>query len=156
MRIFTLFITLFFTGTAAMADGGRQKSEVIVPEGWEGAYNDWGYAPAVKTEDGTIYVSGVVSRLRGEGSYEEQYAAGFKAALETIDNILKEGGASLDDVVELMTFHTDLARQIETAVKARMEVMNPPHPAWTAVGTTALVPPLGVTEIRVVAKIAKD
>jgi hypothetical protein len=34
-----------------------------------------------------------------------------------------------------------------------MEVMCPPHPSWTAVGTTALAAPDGVTEIRVVAKL---
>ena len=32
-----------------------------------------------------------------------------------------------------------------------MEVMNEPHPAWTAVGTTALAIPDGVTEIKVIA-----
>jgi hypothetical protein len=31
--------------------------------------------------------------------------------------------------------------------------MRPPHPAWTAVGTTALASPDGVTEVRVTAKL---
>jgi enamine deaminase RidA (YjgF/YER057c/UK114 family) len=56
-------------------------------------------------------------------------------------------------VIDITSYHTDLARQIESAVKARMEVMRPPHPSWTAVGTTALAAPDGVTEIRVVAKL---
>ncbi len=156
MRILTIMATCLFATSAAWADGGRQKAEIIIPEGWRQTYDNWGFAPAVRTEDGTIYVSGVVASLRGEGSYEEQYAEGFRAALETIANILETGGASMDDVVQLMTFHTDLARQVDTAVRVRKEMMNPPHPAWTAVGTTALVPPLGVTEIQVVAKIARD
>ena len=134
------------------ADGGRQAAEVIVPEEAKSSYENWGYAPAIKVGN-TIYVSGVVSRLEGEGSYEERYARGFKSALEWIEKVLNEADASLDDVVDITSFHTDLQRQLETAVKARMEVMRPPHPAWTAVGTTALASPDGETEIRVIAYV---
>ncbi len=133
-----------------LADGSRQSAEIIVPESHTWAYENWGFAAAV-VEDDIVYVSGVVTFLEGEGSYEERYARGFRSALIEIDNILGEAGASLDDVVDITTFHTDLARQIETAVAVRMEVMNEPHPAWTAVGTTALAVPDGVTEIKVIA-----
>jgi hypothetical protein len=33
----------------------------------------------------------------------------------------------------------DLPRQLQTAIKVRIETMNPPHPVWTAVGTTACI-----------------
>jgi enamine deaminase RidA (YjgF/YER057c/UK114 family) len=136
----------------AFAEGGRQEAEIIVPEEAKAAYENWGYAPAVKVGK-TIYVSGVVSLLEGEGSYEERYARGFRTALNWIEKVLNEGGASLDDVVDITSFHTDLQRQLEIAVKVRMEAMSPPHPAWTAVGTTALATPDGVTEIKVVAVV---
>lgn len=136
------------------ADGGRQEAEVIVPEDRRSSYENWGYAPAIKVGD-TIYVSGVVSGLVGEGSYEERYARGFRRALEHIESVLKEAGASLDDVIDITSFHTDLQRQLEVAVKVRMEVMSPPHPAWTAVGTTALATPDGQTEIRVIAYVGR-
>ena len=133
-----------------LAEGSRQSAEIIVPESHTWAYENWGFAAAV-VEDDIVYVSGVVTFLEGEGSYEERYARGFRSALVEIDNILGEAGASLDDVVDITTYHTDLARQIQTAVAVRMEVMNEPHPAWTAVGTTALAVPDGVTEIKVIA-----
>lgn len=136
----------------AYAEGGRQKAEIIIPEEARSSYENWGYAPAVKVGN-TIYVSGVVSLLEGEGNYEERYARGFKTALSWIEKVLNEAGASLDDVVDITSFHTDLQRQLEVAVKVRMEVMAPPHPAWTAVGTTALATPDGVTEIKVVALV---
>jgi enamine deaminase RidA (YjgF/YER057c/UK114 family) len=135
-----------------LAQGSRQKAEIVVPEDARSSYENWGYAPAVKIGN-TIYVSGVVSYLEGEGSYEERYARGFKTALNWIEKILNEAGASLDDVVDIISFHTDLQRQLEVAIKARMEAMSPPHPAWTAVGTTALASPDGVTEIKVVAYV---
>lgn len=142
--------------TAASAEGARQRSELILPEARKASYETYGYAPAIKTEDGTIYVSGVIAGLRGEGRYEERYAAGFRAALEAIAAVLAEAGAGLDDVVDITTYHTDIARQLDTAVKVRMAMMAKPHPAWTAVGTTGLATSDGVTEIRVIAKAPAD
>jgi enamine deaminase RidA (YjgF/YER057c/UK114 family) len=134
-------------------DGARQQSRVIVPDKYRSLYESWGFAPAIVTRDGTIYVSGVVSRLEGEGTYEARYAAGLKKAIQRIEELLAVAGATLDDVIDITSYHTDLARQLETAVKARKEVMRPPHPSWTAVGTTALASPDGVTEVRVIAKL---
>lgn len=149
----TLLSTLFFLGSmASNAQGTRQEAEIIVPANWQQTYDTWGYAPAVQIEN-TVYVSGVVSVLEGEGTYEERYARGFVTALNTIESILTEAGAGLDDIVEFTTFHTDLQRQLQTAIKTRMENMNAPHPAWTAVGTSALASPDGVTEIKVIAHL---
>ena len=150
-RVFFLMLGLFSMGSV-VADGARQRADIVVPEQWRSAYESWGYAPAVKI-DNIVYLSGVVISLRGEGSYEERYARGFKHALAEIEMVLKEAGASLDDVVKITTFHTDLQRQLQIAVKERMLQMKPPHPAWTAVGTTALATPFGVTEIEVVAHV---
>jgi enamine deaminase RidA (YjgF/YER057c/UK114 family) len=140
--------TLLALSFSAHADRGRQAAEVIVPDEARPTYENWGYAPAIKVGN-TTYVSGVVSRLEGADSYEERYARGFKSAFERIEKVLNEAGASLDDVIDITSFHTDLQRQLEVAVKARMEIMSPPHPAWTAVGTTAFATPDGVTEIKV-------
>jgi len=145
-------VLLLALSSVVFAEGSRQQAEVIVPEEAKSSYENWGYAPAVKVGN-TIYVSGVVSRLEGEGSYEERYARGFKTALGWIEKVLIEAGASLDDVIDITSFHTDLQRQLEVAVKARMEVMSPPHPTWTAVGTSALATPDGTTEIKVVAHL---
>lgn len=153
-RFIVAAVSILSVASAAMAEGSRQAAEVIVPEDRQASYDTWGYAPAIRAGD-TIYVSGVVSGLVGEGSYEERYARGFRRALEHIDAVLKEAGASLDDVIDITTFHTDLQRQLEVAVRVRMEVMSPPHPAWTAVGTTALATADGVTEIKVVAYVSR-
>ena len=152
-----LFATLAATpaalGDDKPRDGARQQSRIVVPDDSRAEYESWGFAPAVVSRDGTVYVSGFIVRLEGNGSYQERYAAGFKKTIRRIGELLQAAGASLDDVLDITTYHTDLARQLEIAVKARMEVMRPPHPAWTAVGTTALAAPDGVTEIRVIAKL---
>ncbi len=148
ITLFSILLATSIYGQNAAAEGSRQSAKPIVPKGWEGAYNNWGYAPALKVGD-YIHISGVVFRLVGEGTYEERYARGFEKAIKQIEGILKEAGSSLDDVIELTSFHTDLHKQIETAVKTRMKLMNKPHPAWTAVGTPALADPEAVTEIKV-------
>ncbi len=137
---------------AAQAESARERAKIIVPEGWERAYEQYGYAPAVVI-DGIIYVSGVTFGLDGEGTYEEQYARGFEAALRRIDGILAEAGAGLADVVKITSFHTDLEKQGATALKVRMKVMSLPHPAWTAVGTPRLFSSQAVTEIEVIAHL---
>lgn len=151
-KAFLAFLLMQIIALPAFAEGGRQKAEVVVPEEARSSYENWGYAPAVKVGN-TIYVSGVVSFLEGDGTYEERYAKGFQTALNWIEKVLNEADASLDDVVDITSFHTDLQRQLEVAIKVRMDAMNPPHPAWTAVGTTALASPDGVTEIKVVAYV---
>ena len=79
-----------------------------------------------------------------------QTARAIRVSAERIRQLIRR---SLDDVIDITSFHTDLQRQLQTAIKVRMEHMAPPHPTWTAVGTTALATPYGVTEIKVVAHI---
>lgn len=155
MRIAALRLTtaiILLAAAAVHAEGSRQTATIIVPPDAKSSYDNWGYAPAVRSGN-TIYVSGVVAYLEGEGTYEERYARGFLTALRWIEAVLAEGGADLDDIIDITSFHTDLQRQLQTAIKVRMDNMALPHPAWTAVGTTALASPDGVTEIKVVAVI---
>lgn len=146
-----LFILCLCFSSISMA-GGRQRAEVIIPEADRASYENYGYAPAIKAGD-YIYVSGVIAVASGEGTAEEQYEAGFKEALEKIGTILKIANASLDDVVKINTYHTDIDAQILAAARLRKELMSLPHPAWTAIGTTGLAIPEGLTEIEVVAYV---
>jgi len=141
---------------SAHAEGARQKSDIIIPEYWQQFYDQWGFAPAVKTTDGTVYVSGVISFLEGEGSYEERYARGLRTALYHIKEIMEQAGGSMDDVVEMTSFHMEMAHQVVALSQVRQEFFAEPHGAWTAIGTTELALPGGMTEIKVTAKIAKD
>lgn len=148
-------IALMLTSGAVQADGARQKADILIPERWQEFYDKWGFAPAVRTQDGTVYVSGIISFLEGDGSYEERYAAGLQTAFAQINEVLEQAGGSLDDIVEITSFHMDLANQVVTMSHVRRAMMNEPHPAWTAVGTTALALPGGQTEIKVTAKVGK-
>ena len=42
---------------------------------------------------------------------------------------------------------------INALIEVKNEFMKPPHPAWTAVGTTGLLEPTGLVEIQLIAHI---
>jgi len=154
-KCFCGILAAILLSVGASADGSRQKATPIIPEGWQGVYDSMGFAPALQVGD-TIYVSGMISRLQGEGTYQERYANGLRQLFNNLEKMLAPSGATLDDIVELTSFHTDLPRQLETILSVRKEMMKTlPHPAWTAVGTTALASPDGQTEIKFTVKLKK-
>lgn len=145
-------IALALAVASPSATAGDANLTVYVPGGWEGAY-DYGYAPVLRVGD-TVIVSGIPAGGPG-ASYEEKVRWMYERATE----LLEEAGASIADVVELTTFHAEPADS--AAFRAEFERYMPIHreffgehrPAWTAVGTTALLSPTAPVEMRVVAVV---
>ena len=110
-----------------------------------------GWADAV-VSDGVVYVSGVPAYLApGETDHEKAYARAFDALGKT----LQRAGAGWDDVVSMTTYHTDPVAQIESFAKVKARYMKSPPPAWSAVGTTALLQPGALAEIALIAHLPK-
>jgi len=126
--------------------------EHFAPPGNEAAYHDWHYTPVVKVGD-MVIVSGIPAA--GPGTYEEKVRRMFEA----LGKQLAQAGATYADVVELTTFHTGPTDpqgfQAEFARFAPIHhAFFPTHyPAWSAVGTSALLAPGAVVEMRAVAMI---
>lgn len=124
---------------------------IHVPAGWEGAY-EFGYAPAVRVGD-TVIVSGIPAG--GPGTYEEKIRRMYQRAEE----LLAAAGATLDDVVELTTFHTGpgdsatFRAEFERYMPIHREFFGEHRPAWTAVGTSALLSPTAPVEMRILAVV---
>lgn len=137
---------------AIAAEGAEEvEREIHVPAGWEGAY-EFGYAPVIRVGDRVI-VSGIPAG--GEGSYEEKIRGMYQRAVE----LLATAGATIDDVVELTTFHlepTDSAsfqEEFQQYMPIHREFFGEHRPAWTAVGTSALLSSTAPVEMRVIAVI---
>jgi enamine deaminase RidA (YjgF/YER057c/UK114 family) len=106
-----------------------------------------GWADAV-VSNGLVYVSGVPAFLAaGETDSEKAYERAF----ETLGATLKRAGVTWEDVVSITTYHTDLAAQIGPFAKVKARYIKGPPPAWTAVGTSALLQPGALVEIALVA-----
>lgn len=134
------------------AKGTRQNAAVLMSGDPEllALQEQNGFADAVVAGDDVI-LSGVVTEMKdGDASMEAAYTRTFQAIAQT----LERAGASWDDVIEISSFHTDVASQISAYVAAKKQFVQLPHPAWTAVGTTGLVGGSGITETRVRAKLA--
>lgn len=136
-----------FAGTPATA---REAGAVLMSESPEGrAFQEAvGYADAVIAGD-TIYLSGVVA---GPAKGESDLAAGYDRAFKHIAATLARAGASWDDVVDITTFHTDLAAHIDGFATVKNRYVKAPFPAWTAIGVSRLYEPTAVVEIKVVAR----
>jgi enamine deaminase RidA (YjgF/YER057c/UK114 family) len=120
--------------------------EHLAPAGWEGSYHQLHYTPVVKIGDRVI-VSGIPA---AEGDTDE---AKIRWMFEQLKLHLEAAGASLDDVVELTSFHVstdheDFRRRVEPVLKVHREFFKDHYPAWTAVGTTALFSSDAPVEMR--------
>ena len=131
------------------AGDGVAERQILVPDGWEGAYQ-FGYAPAIVVDDWVI-ISGIPAG--GEGTYEEKIRRMYQRAGE----LLAAAGATFGDVVELTTFHaepedsTTFQVEFQRYMPIHREFFGEHRPAWSAVGTSALLSPSAPVEMRVIA-----
>ena len=126
------------------------KKELIIPEESRAGYDAYHFAPAMKVGN-TIWVSGLTgSGPGGEvGTLEQQLHIVFKK----LENVLKSAGATLDDVVELLSFHVDIHIDAQTVFAVKDQYFKKDYPAWTAVGVVALAQPGLLVEFRAQAVI---
>jgi len=127
----------------------REKT-LINPPGSEIIYKTMQFSQAVKC-NGFVFVSGQVG-VDESFKPAEGIEAQAELAFEHLKKVLAEAGASLEDIVELVTYHTSMKDvQGFGAVKAKYIPEN--FPAWTAVGVTELVMPGLLVEIKATALI---
>jgi len=82
----------------------------------------------------------------------EGIEAQSQIAFENLRQVLAEAGATLADVVELVTYHTKMSDMVGFS-KARASFFPNNYPAWTAVGVNELAVPGVLVEIRATAVV---
>nr|WP_295833055.1 RidA family protein [uncultured Azospirillum sp.] len=126
------------------------QREAITPANRHALYELHRYSAAIRSGD-LLFVSGQVGS-REDGSPEPDFERQVQLAFGNLINVLKAAGCTFGDIVDITTFHTDPANQIETVMAVREKVIgDPPYPNWTAVGVTWLA---GFDfEIKVIARV---
>lgn len=108
------------------------------------------YSPAIRSGD-LLFISGQVG-VRPDGSPEPVYEDQVRRAFANLKAVLAAAGASFDDVIDVISFHTDPAVQFDTFLSVRAEeIGEAPYLTWTAIGATWLA---GFdVELKVVARL---
>ena len=117
-----------------------------------GAFSSAAWQP----EGRVLHVSGHVSQddngdTVGKGSMEAQ----TRKALENIRDVLCYVGGTMDDVVKVTVFVTDVS-EISTIHKVRYEFFKEPYPASTLVQVAQLIDPEWLIEIQAIAVIPQE
>ena len=126
------------------------KRDAIFPAGRQALYEINQYSAAIRSGD-LLFVSGQVGS-REDGSAEPDFPRQVNLAFENLQAVLKAAGCTLEDVVEVTSFHTDPENQFTIVNEVRLRHFGePPYPNWTAVGVNWLA---GFDfEIKVIARI---
>jgi enamine deaminase RidA (YjgF/YER057c/UK114 family) len=125
------------------------KRQLVNPPGTEGIYQNWKFSQAVRVGD-TVWVSGQVGM--GPDGIASDVPGQARAAFQNLERVLAAAGASLGDVVELVSYHTDIA-DVAAVGQVKDEFFPENYPAWTVLGITSLVLPDLRLEIRATAVI---
>ena len=99
-----------------------------------------------------VFVSGQVARdadgqLVGKGDIRAQ----TRKTLQNVQSVLAESGATMDDVVKVTVFVTDLADQFAAIHEVRSEFFKSDYPASTLVEIKSLVDKDMLIEIEAIA-----
>ena len=123
--------------------------KLINPPGTEKIYEKWQFSQAVQVGE-TVWVSGQV------GMEKNRLAEGIEAqtrlAFENLRRVLAAAGATLADVVELVSYHKHMAEMAGFS-RVKAEFFPADYPAWTAVGVTEFASPGVLVEIRATAVV---
>jgi enamine deaminase RidA (YjgF/YER057c/UK114 family) len=113
------------------------QREAVFPANRHSLYEAHGYSPAVRSDD-LLFVSGQVGS-RPDGSPEPDFESQVRLAFANLEATLAAAGCTLDDIVDVTTFHTDPEKQMATVMTVKGEKFpQTPYPNWTAVGVNWL------------------
>ena len=124
-------------------------------------YENFKFA-AARRAGKVLYVSGVIAGPeKGEGRDVESFKAQLRRAFGDLKATLAAAGADFSKVAMINSFHVwtganfegDARTQLTTFIAVKDEFMPPPHPAWTAIGTSGLAIDTGVVEIQMIAHL---
>lgn len=119
----------------------------IVPQEMQNLHDQFRYAPAVRAGN-LLFISGQVGRDQDLNVVPGKEAQ-ITRAFENLMKVLAAAGATMADVVDMVSYHTDMRDlPLFIAVRERYVTNAERYPAWTALGVTALAMPGLIAEIR--------
>jgi 2-aminomuconate deaminase len=130
-----------------VAGKARKDAEVISPR----APRPVGPYPHARRFGDLLFLSGIGPRDRATDSIAEGIEAQTRSAIENVRVILEDAGSSLDRVIDVTVFLTDLARDFAAFNRVYGDYFGEIRPTRTTVGVVALPTPI-VIELKIVAE----
>ena len=110
----------------------------IVPNSMKVINERFHYSPAVRAGD-MLFIAGQVGR-DADMNVVLGKEAQITQAFENVKTVREEASATFDDIVEMVTYQTDM-RDLQLVIDVKERYFKNRYPTWTGVGVTALSTP---------------
>ena len=95
-------------------------------------FEKFGYSPAVRA-GGLLFIAGVVG-ARPDGSVPDSAGEQAELALQRTAEILRLEGLTMADLVEVVSYHVDLTKNLADFLPVKERYTARPFPAWSIIG----------------------
>ena len=116
-------------------------------------FEKFGYSPAVRA-GGLLFIAGVVG-ARPDGSVPDSVGEQAELAFQRTAEILRLERLTMADLVEVVSYHVDLKKNLADFLPVKERYTVRPFPAWSIIGVDALAGPKLKIEIRSIAALRK-
>lgn len=128
------------------------SKRALTPPGMGSNRHDLHLSAGILSHD-HVFVTGMTGS-DATGHMPQDAATQFQNAFSKIAEVLAEAGLTLGDVVEMTSYHINMADTFDTFDAIRRRCMpDTPPPAWTAVEVAGLRRASALVEIRVIAQV---
>jgi enamine deaminase RidA (YjgF/YER057c/UK114 family) len=121
----------------------------IVPIEFQDATDRLKMSPAIVSGN-QVFLTGVTGSDE-DGQMPDDPGTQIRNAFEKIGLVLRAGGLTFRSMVEMTTYHVGLRDHFDLFDKIRLEYLDEPYPAWTAVEVAGLRREGAIVEIRAIA-----
>lgn len=122
--------------------------EFVSPDG-SSIFDRFSYSAAVRAGD-LLYVAGQIG-LNPDGTIPQDADTQAERAFERMQAIIEQAGSSMDNLVELVSYHVDISKNLPGFVKIKERFVPAPFPTWTILEVAGLARPELVIEIKATA-----
>ena len=126
----------------------------IVPPEFRAAAEQLKMSPAIVSGQ-HVFLTGVTGSDR-QGAMPEDPANQMRNAFEKIGGVLREAGLTFRSLVEMTSYHVGLRDHFDLFDSIRLDYVEEPYPAWTAVEVAGLRREGAIVEIRAIATLDPD
>lgn len=122
----------------------------IYPQGLSAGDVALKLSPAVLS-NGHLFLTGMTGSAP-DGDMPSAPQTQFRAAFDKISGLLTAAGTDFGAVVEMTSYHIDIATHFDAFTSVHAEYVRSPFPAWTAVEVSGLRRAGALVEIRIIAR----